>query len=242
MSPVRRVGILVLLVVLAAVAVRLGFWQLDRLAQRRAENRVALAARELPVLELSGVAPGDSQVVGRRVSARGRFLPDGELRLRNRVHREAPGVHVVTPFRLDESGGAVLWVLRGFVHAADGVNPPAIPAPVAGEVTLRGVMAGFPVTDDGGRPVAVAGDTTWQRLDSAMVAARRPGALAGYLYLEGGEDGPGRLPAVAPPALDEGPHLSYALQWFGIAAAILGFGVIVLRRGGRSSAPPPAAP
>jgi cytochrome oxidase assembly protein ShyY1 len=44
------------------------------------------------------------------------------------------------------------------------------------------------------------------------------------------------------PTLDDGPHLSYAIQWFAIAAAIAAFGVIVMRRGGRASPRPRAAP
>ncbi len=241
MSTFRRAAVLVLIVALAAVAVRLGIWQLDRLEERRARNAIELAARALPAIDLDAVTPGDSQLVGRRITATGAFLAGEQLRLRSRVHREAPGVHVVTPFRVAGSG-ALLWVLRGFAHAADGTNPIAIEPPEQGVVTVRGVMAAFPVTGDGGRPVAMAGDTTWQRLDSAMAMARLPGGYAGFLYLEGGESGPGRLAAVEPPTLDEGPHLSYAIQWFGIAVAIAAFAFIVLRRGERSSVPPPAAP
>lgn len=240
MSRSRRLGVLLLLGLLAAVAVRLGFWQLDRLAERRAANRLELAARDLPPLELAGVTPGDSSVVGRVVVATGQFLDSGEVLLRNRAYRDAPGLHVVTPFRIAD-GGAVLWVLRGFVQAANGVTPAAVPPPLGGTVTVRGVGAAYPVTTDGGRPAVVAGDTTWQRLDSTMVTNRRPGAHAGFVYLVDGEAESGGLPAIEPPSLDEGPHLSYALQWFGIATAILAFGVIVVRkRAARSSAPPHA--
>lgn len=242
MSRLRRIGLLLLIVGLAAVAVRLGFWQLDRLAVRRADNQATEAARALPPLDLGRDLPGERTIVGRAAVARGAFLGEGELRLRNRAHREAPGVHVVTPFRIAQTG-AVVWVLRGFAHAADGVTPAAIPAPLAGEVTIRGVLAAFPVTGNRGRPAITAGDTTWQRLDSATIAARLPSGLPAFLYLAGDESGPGRLPAVPPPALDEGPHLSYAIQWFGIATAILAFGWLVVRkRAGRGPVPPAAAP
>lgn len=241
MSKFGRLALIGLLLALAAVAVRLGVWQLDRLSQRRATNDVELAARGLPILDLSTPGVEDSALAGRRVATRGAFLTGEQLILRSRVHRKAPGVHVMTPFRVAGTD-RTLWVLRGFAHAADGASPGVVPDPIPGEVTIRGVMAAFPVTGNGGRPAVSNGDTTWQRLDSAVAMSRFPNALPAYLYLEGEEGGPGQLPAVAPPALDEGPHLSYAIQWFGIAIAIVGFGIIVLRRGGRSSAPPPEAP
>ena len=46
---------------------------------------------------------------------------------------------------------------------------------------------------------------------------------------------PGSLPALAPlPELSEGPHLSYAIQWFTFAAVAIVGGVILLRRDRRT--------
>jgi surfeit locus 1 family protein len=149
---------------------------------------------------------------------------------------------VVTPFRVSGSG-RLIWVLRGFVPAADGVRPDSVPQAAHGSQTIRGELHALPVTDDAGRPVVTRGDTTWQRLDAAVARQRRPDAESLVLYLEGGETGPGQLPAVEAPALGNGPHLSYALQWFGIALAILAFGVYGLRwPSGRGRARPHAAP
>jgi surfeit locus 1 family protein len=234
--------VLVLAFGLAAVALRLGVWQLDRLAGRREANAVIAEARALPRRHLG---PADLEALrnGMAVRVTGTFHPAGELLLRNRVHREAPGVHVVTPFRVGDSDRS-LWVLRGFALAADGVHPDTVPAPTVGQVTLEGEVHALPVTEDGGQMVISAGDSTWRRLDSAMAAARVPRAAPFLLYLAGGASGPGALPGVEPPQLDEGPHLSYALQWFGIALAIAAFALfIVLRRpSDRGPAPPPGAP
>ena len=228
------------MLLLAAVAVRLGVWQLARLEERRADNRIQLAARELPPIDLSLPGADDSLLDGRRVTARGRFDPAGELYLRNRAHNQAPGVHVATPFEVAESGDR-LWVVRGFAFAPDGITPPTVAAPAPGQVTITGIAAAFPVTGDSGQPIMVGDRTSYRRLDGAVARAREPKSLAAFAYLAGDTGGPGRLPAVEPPALDEGPHFSYAVQWFGIATAILAFGwIVVLRsRDGRGSAPPP---
>ena len=37
-----------------------------------------------------------------------------------------------------------------------------------------------------------------------------------------------------PPPLSEGPHLMYAVQWFGIAGAVAAFAVIFIWRGTRA--------
>jgi len=58
---------------LAAACVRLGFWQIERLHQRRAHSARVRAARERPPLELTGLGvPGDS-ACDRRLHARGVF-------------------------------------------------------------------------------------------------------------------------------------------------------------------------
>lgn len=238
MSRSRGWLLIVVVAVLAAVAVRLGVWQLDRLGTRRDGNARLLDARAQPPIDLDTSAPAP----GRRAIARGRFEPSGQLLLRSRVHRAAPGLHVVSPFRV-EATGTVLWVLRGFVPAADGVRADSIPGPDPRVVTIHGELHPLPTTDNAGQPVASNGDTTWRRFDEGVARHRRPEAVPLLLYLEDSATGVGRLAPVEPPTLDNGPHLSYALQWFAIAIAIMGFGVYALRKpSGRERAPPAAAP
>ncbi len=243
MSRQRRRLTQVLVILLAIVAVRLGIWQLNRLEQRRTANAVLLAARDLPPVDLTVAGVADSALVGRRIIARGHFRDQGTLLLRNRAYRDAPGVEVVTPFEV-EGGEVVAWVLRGFVNAADGVRPEwPLPDYRHGPVTISGIAAAASETSDHGHPLVIGSDTTWQRLDADFLAHRDPRALAMFVYLEAPDTTLGGVPTIAPPSLDEGPHLSYALQWFGIAIAILTFGLVVVRQPtGRGPAPPPAAP
>lgn len=222
----------------AAVAVRLAFWQLDRHHERKAANEVLLAARQAPAIDLGS----DDPAAGRMATGRGRFERDGELLLRNRVHNQAPGVHVVTPFRV-EGADRVIWVLRGFAHASDGIRPGEVPPPVPGVVTVLGELQPLPVTENDGQPTVVDGDTTWRRLDAGMAKRRRPEAPPLVMYLSGGVSGPGALPAVEPPVLDNGPHFSYVIQWLAIATALLAFGWWFVRKpAGREPSPPVQSP
>lgn len=243
MSRISRVLLTVLVLSLVVLTLRLALWQWRRHVERQTANAVLIDRSALPPLDLAGNVPVD-ELEGRRIEAVGRFMNTGSVLLRSRVHRQAPGLHVVAPFAVSGSDRVIL-VLRGFVHSADGTTPPAvIPPPDSGEVTVNGIAVSLPETGDGGRPVVSAtGDTTWHRLDRTVALGRTSGVLPVYLVLEGGIDGPGKLEAAEPPALDDGPHLSYVIQWLLIGTAIATFGIMVLRpRGDREPAPPHAAP
>lgn len=242
MSPGRRIALLGATLLLTTTALLLGRWQLRRLDARRAANAAALAARTLPPIDLAGALDAGVPLAGRRLRVSGAFEPIGGLLLWGRVLRERKGLEVATPFRL-AGRDEVLWVVRGFVGSLDAMTPPAlVPTAAVGTVTLEGIAADVPVTDDAGQPAVQGRDTTWRRLDRGVLASRRARSLPVYLLLQGDSTGPGGLPTVPPPDLTDGPHFSYAIQWFGIALAIAAFGVMVLRRDGRGSSPPPAAP
>ena len=242
MSPVRKAALVVAVVAVAAVAAALGRWQLRRLHARRASNAILLAARAKAPLQIpDDLRRGNPIDSGRRIEARGHF-DTGDVVIRGRVQDDAPGVQIVTPFVLDNDAG-VLWVMRGFVRSPDAVTPPErVPRPVAGDTVVSGLALAVPITTDSGQPLRHNGTTTWKRLDRATLARRRPGSLPVYLLLAGDSRGPGRLAVVAPPALNDGPHLSYAIQWFGIGLAVLTFGAIMLWRDGRARPQPPGAP
>ena len=126
---------------------------------------------------------------------------------------------------------------------SDAATPPdSVPLPTPGSVAVRGVLLAIPETSDSGQPLDRLGRTTYRRLDRTVAAARLPGSPAYYLLLDGDSTGPGGLRGVVPPSLEDGPHFSYAVQWFCIAIAILAFGVIALRRADPARARPPLAP
>ena len=101
----------------AALFVRLGFWQLDRLEQRRARNTL-LASR-------LGAAPApwsDTTAIRyRRVTLSGVADYDREIVLVGRSRGGSPGVNLVTPVRRRGSDTAVL-VNRGWVYSPDGTR------------------------------------------------------------------------------------------------------------------------
>src|SRR5947199_8354369 len=110
-----RVGLVVALLV-AAICVRLGVWQLDRLHERRQRNALLLAARARPPLEIDGSLPPDS-ARDRRLHARGVYHYAHERLWHARSYEGVPGVDLVTPLRLAD--GAAVLVDRGWAPSPD---------------------------------------------------------------------------------------------------------------------------
>ena len=208
----RMIGLLVLLLAIAAVCGRLGMWQLDRARQAPAEvPDVAATVALTEVLEPQATFSGD--LAGRVVTVRGTFADDEVL-----VTRHLDGVRgvlVVSPLVVEESG-AVLAVVRGW--APDAAQAAEVPAP-AGVAEVRGRL-------EPGEAARGAGDPT--TISPAQLVNRWGGPMySGYLVLEevspAQEPGLELVPAPEPATGFDLQNLAYALQWwlFGGFAVLL---------------------
>ena len=236
MSPLARRLTLFALVLVAAVFVRLGFWQLSRLGERRAANRAAAAARAEPPRELGVGADWTAAELNERwVEATGEFDHSHEVILRGQAFQGTPGVLVVTPLRSAAGDSAVL-VLRGFVPSADAVRAEIDSLQEPGQVRVRGLATS--IASGGGQPVEHGGRTTWARLDLEALRARLPYPVLPVLLRQAPDSGLPTMPRrIPPPELSEGPHLSYAIQWFAFAVMTVAFGVLVVRKRDTASRP-----
>lgn len=232
----RRLWYTLLVLIGAVILCRLGIWQLDRLAQRRAIN-AALAARaaQAPVALTPALAEASDQEY-RRVEVRGTFDTSQEIVQRNRALDGAPGVHVITPLHLSGSTATVL-VDRGWLPQGESAPEArrAYAAP-AGEVTIVGQLRRS--QEDYGAPYDPPFTADRPRLDAWFhVQTSRIAQQAGYPLLPVFvEQLPGTgdlaLPRPDPTTdLGEGPHLSYAIQWFAFALIlVVGYVVFVYRQ------------
>lgn len=215
--------VLFLSILVGAGCVYLGFWQLDRLAQRRARNARASARLALPPRDLVAGAGGGAVEPYRRVRALARFDFAREVSLTARSRDGSPGVHLATPIVLPGSDTLVL-VLRGWVYSPDAATIDFTrwrePDP--------GLVEGYALAFDPDSPVADASLTApraVRRLDHALLERRFGTPLARYYIVmtAGGTAGDSTPTRLRGPLLDEGPHLSYAMQWF-LFATIFGAG------------------
>jgi surfeit locus 1 family protein len=220
---------------MCALCVRLGFWQLDRLGQRRDRNAAIRAATAQPPLRLDSAAlTADPQTLAwRRAEAAGRYHHAGDMVIRGRSREGRPGVHLVSPLVLAD--GRVVMVNRGWVPSPDGTTADVRPLRVQGPVRVSGALLPITSSADGGMPFAgrAGTDSTWRRVDVATAQARSPGPLIPLVLqqLPGAGDA-GQPPLPEPlPSLSEGNHLSYAVQWFSFATiGIVGLVILLLRR------------
>jgi cytochrome oxidase assembly protein ShyY1 len=221
-------------VVLAIVLlfVNLGLWQLRRLDERRRANQILTSRTALPIvpLELLAPTPPDERAY-RRVTVTGTYDTTHEVILLNRARNDIAGHHVVTP--LITAGGTALLVDRGWVPYDLDEPPIAEAAPPPGTVEVTGVLVR---SETRGRlgPKDIGEGRLAQvfRVDVDRLREQLPYPVYPLWLLAAERLPPGReipAPAVLPEPT-EGPHLSYAIQWFSFAAAGLGVYIAASRR------------
>jgi cytochrome oxidase assembly protein ShyY1 len=215
-----------LVVALVPLTIGLGFWQLNRAAQKRAIEDARLASYgALPIDEaqlMNAPAFARARVEGRYDGAR-QFLVD------NRTRRGVPGYFVVTPF--DTVGGKRLLVDRGWIAApASRDDLPHTPTSDA-VVRIVGVLwaASAATTDTG------AWSESWPKRVEQFDGARMSKALGGAIPMEFRleEDQPDSLePIVLGEEMSATRHVGYAVQWFAMTIALLvAYAALGLRRG-----------
>jgi surfeit locus 1 family protein len=220
-----------LLLLTAAGFARLGVWQLSRLHERRAANLRIAVARAAPPATLPPVPADMAGLVERRIVARGRYDHAHEIVIRGDVLQGVPGVRIVTPLLLADSGPAVL-VARGFLPAPDAVTVDLRGSEEPGDQTVRGI--GLPVPAGLGEPIEHGRQATWRRLDLAALRRRLPYAVLPVYIKQSPDSMLPRFPRREElPPLDNGPHLGYAVQWFLFAGMAVAFAFLVVgKRGG----------
>jgi cytochrome oxidase assembly protein ShyY1 len=223
----RRVAVVVIAVLVAATCVNLGLWQLRRLDERRALNAEILDRRSASPLSIVDVAGNAAAEPYRPATARGSYDVEHEVLVFGRSLDGEAGHHVVTPLLLP--GGEAILVVRGWVPFAVQAAPVRAAAPPANEVRVEGFLA----ADEGDGSVVPDADGVVHVLDVEGVASSLPyDTFPLPLQLaEQTPPQPGSLPIPVPlPVLSEGPHLSYAIQWFSFAlVALIGGAILVLR-------------
>ncbi|GAB3406971.1 hypothetical protein GCM10027515_22320 [Schumannella luteola] len=216
-------GYLALVIVFAIACALLSNWQWDRRAEAVAAIQRVVDNYDAKPVAVDTVLPElDSWKLDDEwtpVTLTGRYLRSEQALVRNRPLEGNPGWEVLVPLQLDD--GRVFLVDRGWISVGDKQDlPDSIPAAPKGEVTVVArLKASEPTigasTSSKGQLATIHLPTVAEHLGDRPTYTGAYGLLAS------------ESPSAATPTLskkpdpDEGPHLSYALQW--IAFGILAF-------------------
>ncbi len=225
-----------------AVLVAMGNWQLERLEWKRGLSAEMTQRMAGPVLALPPPPVDAAALRYRPIRLVGRFHHDRELYLEARSHEGRVGLHLVTPFELDD--GRVVLVDRGWVpieRRRPETRPESqIGGQAAGRVRVTGTIRtggwnGYEFL----RPENDPAGNAWVWMDLPRMAARVAlegtglggtglggaglgGTERGYYLVAGAAPNPGGLPiGRAPGAQQPNNHLGYALTWYALALVLL---------------------
>lgn len=217
-----------------ALLLYLGQWQAGK-GERLSAARAQHAARAQNVATPVGAALLDPQLLlGAPIIARGHYEPTRQFMVDNRQEDGRPGVHVVTPLKIEGSETRIL-INRGWIGWSDGRKTlPQVVTP-AGLVEVRGI-ADVPMAKDFllMPERAEAWPNLWPRLDLKRFQQQAAYPVQPVVLLQNRNDvADGLVRNWQPPEDRVAKHKSYAMQWFGMALVLLVFyGVASVRRTG----------
>jgi len=228
--------------VMLALLVSAGLWQLRRADEKRAVLVEQAYRGAKARLALGPDVSGDKtvdQLRHRLAVASGHYRGDLQYLLDNRTHKQIAGYHVLTPLRLGDSDVHVL-VNRGWLPV--GRDRGRLPdVAVTGELlTAEGIIVGPPAVglalgpagfDDPGWPKVV------QQVDMARIGEQLGSPLLPFvLRLSPESEGGYTREWQVRTGLTPERHTGYAVQWFALAAALVVLCVwVALKREGSES-------
>ena len=238
----------IFVVVAVATMAGLGFWQLRRLDARQAANATVRDVMSQPPVTMGGSSPTTdvsgsgaptSGVSGSLaevlpdytvVTAIGDYLVEEEALIGHRGYLGQPGSWLATPLVLKD--GRIVLVVRGWVPRRNIAGIDTRPtAPPSGEVTVTGLAF---ASVDGGRIATTGADAV---PELSRVDLDRFEDISGlevvdvWIRLLDQYPSQSELPLAVPgPDLSDGPHLSYAVQWFLFAVGAVVVYALILRR------------
>ncbi len=225
--------------------INLGFWQLERLDERKESNAFIVEAEKSPAIPIAELLPDGvdttsgavDEVSYRSVIVTGSYRVDQQVLIPNRTYNGGAGFWVITP--IVQADGTAVVINRGWIpysFTADG--PWDEFAPPTGIVSVSGMIRPSQVREESGIVSGPKDPTEGTLRSMARVDIERLGQQIGeelwplYLNLQQQEpEQTGQLPVPVPrPELSEGPHLGYAGQWFIFSTLTIIVYPLLLRR------------
>ena len=217
----------VLAVLLLGVLLALGVWQVQRMQWKEGLIASAEAAAGQPPLPLAEALKLENPEF-RRVILTCRGLSTAPYVELQSIENSDAGVRLVSVCAVE--GGPNLLVDRGFVSAEISSRPPVNAADTM-PVVITGVLRRSPAPSALTPPPA-EGRFYGRDAEAMARALKVEGPISPFTVFATTSTNPDwqALKPSAPPAAFTNNHLGYALTWFGLAAALIAFYGVLLRR------------
>lgn len=209
-------------VLLLPILVSLGFWQLDRAAQKRQLLQQFQQQQAEPAINLNHAR--DSEFYSyQRIEVTGRFDAEHQFLLDNMVYQGRAGYQVITPLLMTGGGQAVL-VNRGWLpQTGSRQELPPIPTPTE-RLTLEGQLK-----LDSGKQFGLGESgidaKTWPRviqwLEVEQVEKKLGYEVLDFVILQSPESPAGFKRDWYIKKIVPEKSISYAVQWFALALALV---------------------
>ena len=218
---IRWTGWFLVACTFALACVGLASWQIERRSEAVSKIERIASNYDLEKISFEEVSSlsGDSVVTyeWRKVELSGNYLADDTLLVRNRAIAGQPGFVQLVPFLLES--GEIVVVERGWIAADSDLNPSNTFLPSESLKTLVArVRLGEPIPNR----ESPSGQVTSINLPEIKQLISLDVEQVFYLRMVSESPAESSYPQpISRPVLDEGNHLSYAVQW--IIFAVMGF-------------------
>ena len=222
----------------SGVCVRLGIWQLDRLAGRREFNAHIESVREMTSLKLTSDIDEDLiSMEYRQVEASGRYDFENQVALRNMYYGQEYGYHLLTPLVIGD--GIAVIIDRGWIPAETNDNPSDWKKyDINDEMGVHGIIrVGREEPEMGGiaDPELLPGQKGldfWFNVNLDRIEDQMPYDLLPVYIQPNPESNDLEPPIPYQPHIEltEGSHIGYAIQFFSFSMLILfGYPFLIYR-------------
>lgn len=217
----RWTGWFLVAITFAVACVALASWQIDRRTEAVSKIERVAENYDLKPIEFEEITLQESEAIiafdWRSVELTGKYLVEESLLVRNRAIAGQPGFVQLVPFALET--GETVVIERGWIAADSDLNPSSAFLPSTSD---KSIIARVRLGEDIPNRDSPSGQLTSINLPEIQELLESEIVTSFYLRLVTESPAESSYPQpLSRPVLDEGNHLSYAVQW--IIFAVMGF-------------------
>lgn len=211
------------------VLLKLGFWQLDRAEEKRELIALFKQQNEQGPISINDKLKLDLKLNYREAKVSGNYDSGKQIYIDNKIYQGKLGVYAVTPFKLKNSEFSIL-VNRGWVPMAQDRNSlPDIKTDtdllnLAGKIKIvenKPFTLGDKFQSNDGWPALI------QWLNIKDIEQKSQLKLLPYIFLLDDKDKSGYVREWKPVVMLPEKSISYAVQWFSLALALIIIYIVV---------------